>query len=1153
MPEYTHLHVHTKYSLLDGASQVQGLMKKAKDNGMKAIAITDHGNMLGVPEFISEARNSGLLPIIGCELYLAPRSRFDRTKSEGEDERNFYHQLILARNTAGYRNLSKLCSLGFIEGFYYRPRVDRELIIKYKEGLIATTSCIAGEINRAIISKGEEEAEKIFRQWLDIFGEDFYIELQRHGIQEQNICNAVLLKWSKKYNVKVIATNDVHYIDMQDAEAQDILLCIQTNKDIDDPKRMRFSGQEFFLKTKEEMNAVFHDLPEALDNTGEVVSKIEPISIERKILLPVFAIPPGYTDNDEYLRYLTLRGARERYREMTDTVLERIDFELSEIKKTGYAGYFLIVQDLIAAARKMGVWVGPGRGSAAGSIVAYTTGITNIDPIAYNLLFERFLTSERVSMPDIDIDFDDKGREKVIRYVVDKYGKERVAQIVTVGTMAAKMAVKDVARTLKVPLQDADRLTKLIPWGAKNLADAIAQTKELSAILNEKNTPLSRTLELATILDGTARQTGIHAAGIIIAPDDLKEYLPLLTSKDSELLVTQYEGNYVEKVGMLKMDFLGLRTLSILKDAIGIVEKKRGIVIEIDKIPLDDKKTFQLFQHGDMVGVFQFESSGMQRYLKELKPTSIEDLIAMNALYRPGPMNDIPLYIARKNGKEKPYYYHPLAEEILNPTYGVLVYQEQVMLISQQMAGFTKGQADILRKAMGKKDNDLLQKQKESFVRGSVERGVPEKTAIELFDKMAKFGGYGFNRAHSVAYALVAYQTAYLKANYTAEFMASVLGSSIGDIEKLTFNMDECRKMELIVSAPDINKGEYGFTVVSEKEISFGLGAVKGVGETAINSIVQERETNGKFKDVYDLMSRVNLRNANKKTFESLILAGAFDSLGSIQRAQYFAQENGKVSFLEGLIRYGNACKNGEKVGQNSLFGETGDNSFTKPLPLSIAPWNKSEQMNREKEVAGFYISGHPLDDFKFEIEHFCTQSLDKFEDLEKLKNKEVHVAGMVVSSAHRISGTGKSYGKFKVEDFKGSYEFMLFSEDYLKYKHLIEQGSFLFIKGRVGNRFNSEQLEVKVMTITLLNEIRDKMAKSITLNVPVNTLDETLIMQIAGIKSATAGNCFFSINLIDPEEKLNVTLRSKKTRLNLTNDLIRRIEGLSGISYKLN
>ena len=1154
MPEFAHLHVHTKYSLLDGASQISSLMKKVKSDGMKAVAITDHGNMLGIPEFCAEADKMGILPIVGCEFYIAPRGRFDKNKAEGDDERNYYHQLILAKNALGYKNMSKLCSLGFIEGYYYKPRIDKELIKQYKDGLIATTSCLASEVSRTIISKGEEAGEKVFKEWLDIFGEDYYIELQRHGIGEQNICNEVLIKWSKKYNVKIIATNDVHYVDVADAEAQDILLCIQTGKDFDDPKRMRFDNDQFFLKTQTEMNEIFKDVPEAIDNTLEIVSKIEPLKLKRDILLPIYKMPDGYTDADEYLRFLTYTGAKKNYKDnITEEVKDRIEFELGVVKKMGFAGYFLIVQDFVKAAKDLGVWVGPGRGSAASSIIAYCTGITNIDPIAYNLLFERFLNPERISMPDIDIDFDDKGRDKVIKYVVEKYGKERVAQIVTIGTMAAKSAVRDVARTLKVPLSEAMRLAKLIPARAETLLEAIDQVKELSDIKKDVNSPLFKTLALAEILDGTARQTGIHAAGIIIAPDDLKEYVPVFTSKDSDLLVTQYEGKYVESVGMLKMDFLGLKTLTILKDAVRLIEKIHGVKIDIDTIPIDDKKTYELFQRGEMIGIFQFESQGMQQYMKELKPTNIEDLIAMNALYRPGPMDDIPSYIKRKNGIEKPYYYHPLAEPILKNTFGVIVYQEQVMVISQVMADFTKGQADVLRKAMGKKDMALLDKQKEVFVKGAVNKGVAEKVASELFDKMAKFGGYGFNRAHAAAYSVLAYQTAYLKANYLAEFMAAVLTNSMGDIEKLTFFIDECRKMNLTVLGPDINKSEHSFSVTPKGEVSFGLGAVKGVGEAAVGSIVEEREKSGAFTSVFDLMRRVNLRSANKKTFECLVMAGAFDSFG-YTRAQYFATENGKDTFLEALIRYGNACQSLGSESQNSLFGEAEDNAVPEPKAPICPAWSRIELINKEKEVAGFYISGHPLDDFKFDIDNFCTHKISDLNDLTPLKGKEISFGGLVIGFEHRQAQNGNAFGNVTIEDYTGNIRLFLFKENYLKWKHFLAQGTFLHIKAKVAESFrNDGSCELRPSQIQLLAEMREKMVKSLTLRIPINSLSKDSIKHMLDVLSTHPGKCNLKVTLIDTEENMNVELVSKKIKLQLSNDFIHQLESFNGIGYKLN
>ncbi|HTA81302.1 MAG TPA: DNA polymerase III subunit alpha, partial [Bacteroidia bacterium] len=791
--------------------------------------------------------------------------------------------------------------------------------------------------------------------------------------------------------------------------------------------------------------------------------------------------------------------------------------------------------------------------SAASSIIAYCTGITNIDPIGYNLLFERFLNPERISMPDIDIDFDDKGRDKVINYVVDKYGKARVGQIVTIGTMAAKSAIKDVARTLKVSLGDATRLTKLVPFGAESLEEAINQVKELSDIKNDTNNPLSKTLNLAQVLDGTARQTGIHAAGVIIAPDDLINYLPVFKSKDSDLLVTQYEGKYVESVGMLKMDFLGLKTLTILKDAIALIQKNKGITIDINDIPLDDKKTYEMFQRGDMVGIFQFESQGMQQYMKELKPTNIEDLIAMNALYRPGPMDDIPAYIARKNGKEKPYYYHPLAEAVLKPTFGVIVYQEQVMVISQVMADFTKGQADVLRKAMGKKDMVLLDKQKAVFVEGAVKKGVEEKVAIELFDKMAKFGGYGFNRAHAAAYSVLAYQTAYLKANYTAEFMASVLTNSMGEIDKLTFFTDECRKMGLTVLGPDINKSEHSFAVTPQGEVSFGLGAVKGVGEAAVGSIVEEREKNGPFKDVYDMMSRINLRSANKKTFESLIMAGAFDFFG-YTRAQYFASENNKENFLEALIKYGNGCQSTSGANANSLFGEMTNDSIPKPKAPTCQPWSRIELINKEKEVAGFYISGHPLDDFKFDLDNFCTYKVEQLEGMPDTKGKEFTFGGLVIGAEHRTAQNGNGWGILTIEDFSGSVQLRLFKDDYLKWKHFFVTGTFLYIKAKtMPNYKNPETSEIKATQIILLSEVRDKMAKSLTIRIPLNYVSDDVVKHIYTMTNTHPGKCTLKVTLFDPDENMSVDLASKKIKLNLTNELLQQLDTMTNVSYKLN
>ncbi|MBT8196492.1 MAG: DNA polymerase III subunit alpha, partial [Bacteroidia bacterium] len=924
MPQFAHLHVHTQFSLLDGAAGIKQLTAQAKADGQSALAITDHGNMFGVPQFVLEAQKQNIKPIIGCEFYVAPGSRFDRTKADPEKERGFYHQVILAKNEIGYKNISKLSSLGFTEGFYYKPRIDKELLQKYSEGLIATTCCLASEVNQSILMRGEEEAEKVFKLYLDIFGEDYYIELQRHGIDDQEKCNEVLLRWAKKYNVKTIATNDVHYVNIQDAQAQDILLCLQTGKDFDDPNRMRFENNQFFLKSQDQINEVFKDVPEAVDNTIEIVSKIEDPKLTRDVLMPNYELPQGFTTEDEYLRDLTMKGAKQWYPEITEEIHKRIDYELGVIKTMGFAGYFLIVQDFVHAAKNQKVWVGPGRGSAAGSIVAFCTGITNIDPIKYNLLFERFLNPERVSMPDIDIDFDDEGRQSVIDYVVDRYGQNRVAQIITFGTMAAKSSIRDVARVLKLPLHESDKLAKLVPEvPGITLDQAFRDVKELREAKTSKDKTTRETLEFAKTLEGSARHTGIHAAGVIIAPGDLMEYLPVSTAKDSDLWVTQYDGKYVESVGMLKMDFLGLKTLTIIKDAIDIIKENRNVTIDIEKIPLDDEKTFELYQKGDTIGTFQFESNGMRQYLKDLKPTSIEDLIAMNALFRPGPMDFIPQFIDCKHGRKKIEYPHPLLEGILKNTYGIMVYQEQIMQTAQIMGGFSLGAADILRRAMGKKKASVMDEQREVFIKGAAEKNIEKKKAEEVFDVMAKFAEYGFNRSHSAAYSVLAYQTGYLKAHYPAEYMAAVLTNNMQDIKKVTYFIEESKRQGIPVLGPDVNESNIKFTVNKKGEIRFGLAALKGVGSLAAEQVIIERRENGPYEDIFDMVSRVNLRTVNKRSVESLIKSGAFDSFEGLHRAQYLhVHGNDEVSSLDKIIKTGSQMQKDRDNSQHSLFGE---------------------------------------------------------------------------------------------------------------------------------------------------------------------------------------------------------------------------------------
>jgi DNA polymerase-3 subunit alpha len=998
--KFSHLHVHTQYSLLDGAASIKGLYKKAIASKMPALAISDHGNMFGVFEFVKEAYNhkndDGTLkvkPIVGCEFYITT----DRTrKTFSKEERDpRHHQILLAKNEIGYKNLVKLTSLGYIEGMYSKyPRIDKQLIHKHHEGLIATTCCLGALVPQLILRKGEEEAENEFKWWLNIFQEDYYVELQRHGMPEQDKVNNILLKFAKKYNVKVIASNDSHYVEQEDFNAHDILLCINTGEKQSTPavrdfgdddlnmknKRFAFPNDQFFFKTGDQMEKVFHDLPEAIDNTNEIIDKVELLDLKKDILLPHFVVPPSFKSQDEYLANLTWSGAKERYMILTPETEERIQFELGVIKDMGFAGYFLIVSDFIRAGREIGVFVGPGRGSAAGSVVAYCIGITNIDPIKYNLLFERFLNPERKSMPDIDTDFDDEGRQKVIDYVVEKYGKNQVAQIITYGTMAAKSSIADVARVMDLPLQQSRQLSGLVPekpgmnlkrlltapitikdagkTGEKSLEekeqlqpDDVEKVKKLREFYNGDD-ELSKVLHEAEKLEGSVRNTGIHAAGIIIAPCDLTDLIPVATSKESNLWLTQIEGGTIEEAGVIKMDFLGLKTLSILKTALALIKQNHGVTISIDEIPLDDDKTYNLYRQADTNATFQFESPGMQKYLRELKPDKFGDLIAMNALYRPGPIAYIPEFIARKHGRKEVTYDLPEMKEYLEETYGITVYQEQVMLLSQKLAGFTKGQADILRKAMGKKDRKTLDKMKGDFVKGASAKGHDAKTLEKIWTDWEAFAQYAFNKSHSTCYAFVAYQTAYLKAHYPAEYMAAVLNHA-GSIDKITFYMEECKPMGIKVLGPDINESQNGFAVNDKGQIRFGFSGMKGVGENAIESIVEERTKHGKFKDVFDLVRRVNLRAVSKKTLESLIYSGAFDCFTDMHRAQYFFQAPGDAVSLEKIAKFGAVFQSQAQSSANTLFGDLQMPEIMPPKLGTCAPWQLIEKLDYEKEVTG--------------------------------------------------------------------------------------------------------------------------------------------------------------------------------------------------------
>ena len=1167
MANFTHLHVHTQYSILDGASNIAKLIQKVKDTGMTAIAITDHGNMYGVKEFHNIATKNQIKPILGCETYVAAKGRADKSDS---DDRSGFHLILLAKNEQGYKNLCKLVSLAFIEGFYYKPRIDWELLAQYHEGLIASTACIAGEVPYHILNNDIEKAEQKILDFKNLFGEDFYLELMRHKsgdpkiddevFAQQQIVNKALIELSRKHQVKLIATNDVHFINAQDAEAHDHLLCINTGKLISDTQRLKYTKQEF-LKTPEEMSALFADIPEVIENTQEIVDKIENYKLNKDPILPDFPLPEGFSNNYDYLEHLTYEGAKKRYSGMTDELKERIEFELSVIKKMDFAGYFLIVNDFINAAREMGVWVGPGRGSAAGSVVVYCLGITDLDPLRYGLLFERFLNPDRISMPDMDIDFDEDGREKVINWVVEKYGKSRVAQIITFGTMASKMAIRDVARVENLPLPDADRLAKMVPVGVKDLNEAITSTKELKQAKDSTNPLIAKTIKYAVELEGSVRHTGIHACGVIIGKDDLIDHIPLCTSKDSDLMVTQYEGAHVESVGLLKMDFLGLKTLSIMKDCLENIKHSQGIDFDLNAIPPDDAETFELFSKGNTTAVFQFESDGMKKHLRELKPNRFEDLIAMNALYRPGPMDNIPSYIRRKFGKEQVVYDHPLMEESLKDTYGITVYQEQVMELSRKMGNFTRGEADQLRKAMGKKNISLMNELHPKFLKGCEDNGISAAIVNKVWDDWKAFAQYAFNKSHSACYAITAYRMAYLKAHYQNEFMAAVLSRNVSNIDEITFLIDECKKLGIQVLGPDVNESQIKFTVNSKGEIRFGLAAIKGLGNAAVDTIIDERRANGDFKNIFDFMNRVSLRTVNKKSIEALAMAGAFDSM-DIHRAQFFYKSpNEDTTFLEKVIKHITLIQNKQNTLQQSLFGESEDTAIPDPELPACEPWGTVEKLNHEKNIIGFYMSGHPLDNFKIELKFFTNFTLDKCDNLKAMAGRDIRFGGMIINAGHKINKNNKPFGYFELEDYTGTTKLNLWGENYDKYKHLLEIGKCIFVSGKIDQRgWNNKdknpdqpiEYEIKVVSIEPLYSLMEKKAKEVTLLVSLDTISPQFISYMKQLVATYPGQVKLKIQIVDEDESIALDMLSRKYKVSC-DGFLKELETINGIKYKLN
>ena len=1242
MEDFIHLHVHTYYSILDGQSSIKRLVDKAIGNGMRGMAITDHGDMFGIKEFhdyvggINKGRKKEgqppFVPIFGCEMYVSRHG--SKSLRRGKEDQSGYHLIVLAKNYKGYKNLIKLVSRSWVDGYYMRPRTDREDLEQFHEGLIVCSACIAGEVPKKILNGDIAGAREAIEWYHRVFGDDYYLELQRHEVKDPSIranretfplqqkANKVLIELAHEYGIKLVCSNDAHFVDQENAEAHDHLLCLSTGKDLDDPTRMLYSKQEWF-KTREEMNEVFSDVPEALCNTCEILDKIEIYSIDHDPIMPFFPIPESFGTEEEwrrkfteeqlfqeftsdengenqlpqeegekkikklggydklyrikfeadYLAELAYAGARKRYGDpIPKDVEDRVRFELHIMKTMGFPGYFLIVQDFINSARdELGVMVGPGRGSAAGSVVAYCLGITKIDPLKYDLLFERFLNPDRISLPDIDTDFDDDGRGKVLKWVEDKYGHENCAHIITYATMATKNSLKDVARVEKVPIAVSNALCKAIPdrlpdvdgkTPKMNLVNAIKAVPELRDAEASNDPALRNTIKYAKMLEGTVRGTGIHACGFIICRDPISDWVPVSTAddpdfKDQKTNCTQYDGHVIESTGLIKMDFLGLKTLSEMKEACAVIKQTRGIDVDLDTIPIDDPKTYELYQQGRTIGTFQFESAGMQKYLRELKPTVFEDLIAMNALYRPGPMGYIPQFIRRKHGEEPITYDIPVMEKYLKDTYGITVYQEQVMLLSRLLADFTRGESDALRKAMGKKKKDIVDAMKPKFIEGGKKNGHDPKVLEKIWSDWEAFASYAFNKSHAACYSWVAFQTAYLKANYPAEFMAAIMSRRRDQITEITKLMDECKQMGIATLGPDVNESFQKFGVNKKGEIRFGLAAIKGMGDGVAQAIIDEREKNGLYKDIFDFVQRVNFSQVNRKAFESLALSGGFDSFG-IRREDFFAQNAKGDTFIDIIMRYGQTYQVEKQQAQNSLFGAFDDLEIQTPaLPKTDVRWSDIERLNKERELVGIYLSAHPLDQFKIVLDNLCNTRCDELADASSLTDREDVILGGIVTNVRTgFTKNGKPFGIVTLEDYNGSGELPLFGEEWGKHSGMFAIGASVYVTGKIKPRFAYNEngpKDLKISTVEYLQDIKAKAVERITISLATDQLNETMVEELGELIAQSPGKTEVYFLLHDSTGKRHVLVRSASATIDVRNELIHYIEQTDALGYKIN